>query len=190
MTPSEQLAAADPILAEVITATELIPLQPTGNVFHDLMSCLVEQQIHYRSTKNIFGKAMERAELTELTPGNFEQFEEHGLSKIKLSMRKSETMLGALDFWKNAPADWSALTDAEVRKTLQALPGIGPWTVDMILLHSLERPDVFPVDDYHLKKAMVRHYDLDPTVRLKPRMREIAKNWQPNRSLAVRYLLA
>ena len=183
------LAIADPILAEIIAATELPPLRPTGNVFHDLMSCVVEQQIHYRSTKNVFGKALERAALTELTPENFDRFEEHGLSKLKLSLRKSETILGVLNFWEKAPADWSALTDAEVRKTLQALPGIGPWTVDMMLLYSLERPDVFPVDDYHLKRAMARHYDLDPTVRLKPHMREIASNWQPNRSLAVRYLL-
>jgi len=41
---------------------DLPPLASTGDVFHDLMSCVVEQQIHYRSTKKIFAKALERAD--------------------------------------------------------------------------------------------------------------------------------
>jgi DNA-3-methyladenine glycosylase II len=60
----------------------------------------------------------------------------------------------------------------------------------MILLYTLERPDVFPYDDFHVKEIMVRLYRLDPNSRLKAQMLEVASAWGGQRSLAVRYLLA
>lgn len=55
------LVKNDPILRNIITQIEKPFIISTNDVFHDLMSCIIEQQIHYRSTKKIFAKAMERA---------------------------------------------------------------------------------------------------------------------------------
>ena len=60
----------------------------------------------------------------------------------------------------------------------------------MILLYTLERPNVFPYDDYHLKQIMVSLYGLDPKVRLKAQMIEISESWGNQKSLAVLYLFA
>ena len=60
----------------------------------------------------------------------------------------------------------------------------------MILLYTLQRPNVFPYDDFHLKQIMTSLYGLNPSVKLKAQMIAIADEWGENKSLAVRYLLA
>lgn len=179
----------DPILNRIAAELPVPELVSTGEVFHDIMSCLIEQQIHYRSTKRIFAKALERAEIKHLTTDNFRLLEERGLVGLKLSAAKMETINAFLHFWKSNNIDFSKLSDAEVTSELSNIKGIGQWTIDMILLYTLKRNDIFPVDDYHLKNIMVSLYGLHPTKQLKFNMNEIAKHWNNQRSLAVLYLL-
>jgi DNA-3-methyladenine glycosylase II len=187
--PAELLAERDPVLANIIQSVPLPFFGSTGNLFHDLMSCIFEQQIHYRSTKRIFQKMLDRAGLTRLSPANFEAFEKHGFADLKIAASKFETALAVLDFWQKTPLDWQKLDEAEVVRQLSSIKGIGRWTIDMLLLFTLERPNVFPSDDFHLKEIMVRLYRLDPRSRLKAQMLEVAAAWGEHRSLAVRYLL-
>ncbi len=190
MSPKQHLLQADPILAQLIPTTSPFDFESTKNVFHDLIGCIIEQQIHYRSKRNLYTKRLVQAEITELTVDNFEQFEENGLVNLKLSLRKQETLLGALDYFQQHAIDWQQLSDTEVRAHLSEIKGIGKWTQDMILLFTLERPDIFPVDDFRLKKVMTEKYTLNSESRLKAQLLECAKPWQPYSSLAVRYLLA
>jgi DNA-3-methyladenine glycosylase II len=145
------LLNADEVLARVIATTVAPQIASTRDVFFDLMSCVIEQQIHYRSTKKIFWRMVNRAGLDRLTLDNFEQFEERGLPTVKLSQRKLETVERVWYFWRDNQIAWENLSDAEVREKLSTIKGIGAWTMDMILLYTLERPDVFPPDDFHLK---------------------------------------
>lgn len=191
MAPDQRfLAENDPILKALIQQLPRPDIASTHAVFHDLMSCIVEQQIHYRSTKRIFAKALERAAIDRLTVDNFPAFEKHALSHIKLAMGKYEAMLGFLEYWKNNALDFAALSDQEVVRELSALQGIGQWTIDMVLLFTLNRPNVFPADDYHLKQSMVALYGLNEKVKLKAQMVDIAEHWGAHKSLAVLYLLA
>lgn len=73
------LAKADPILEKVIIQVPKPKIESTKDVFHDLMSCVLEQQIHYRSTKKIFQKMLNEANLERLTPTNFQHFEKNHL---------------------------------------------------------------------------------------------------------------
>ncbi len=180
----------DPILADIIRTIPEPVTVSSGNVFMDLMSCVIEQQIHYRSSKKIFQRLLDKAGLTELTPDNFPEFEKKALSGIKISTAKFETILRILDFWSANNIDWQSLSDEQVLEKLSSIKGIGPWTIDMILLYTLGRPDVFPADDYHLKIAMTKLYGLNPNTALKKQMLEVAEPWRPNRSTAVLYLLA
>ena len=164
-------------------------IHSSQNVFHDLMSCIIEQQIHYRSTKRLFQKRLDVAGLSELTPANFDQFSV-SLSQIKLSQRKKDTIAHTYDFFQATQTDWHSLTDEDVHHTLSAIKGIGGWTIDMILLYTLERADIFPGGDYHLKKIMTTLYDLPEGNQAKKRMVEIAEQWRPYRSYAVLKLLA
>lgn len=60
----------------------------------------------------------------------------------------------------------------------------------MILLYTLQKPNVFPIDDFHLKQIMVGLYGLNPNVKLKAQMNSISKEWGNYKSIAVLYLFA
>lgn len=179
----------DPIIENIIAQIKQPIIHSTNDVFHDLMSCIIEQQIHYRSTKRIFAKALERANIEHLTVDNFHLLEKHSLSQIKLAMGKYETMLAFIEYWQNTDLDFKHLSDEEIISELSSTKGIGKWTIDMILLYTLKRPNIFPYDDFHLKQIMVSLYHLDPNVKLKAQMLAIAENWGNQKSMAVLYLL-
>ncbi|MEM1325094.1 MAG: hypothetical protein AAGI23_04020 [Bacteroidota bacterium] len=189
MSPTQHLLQVDPVLAQLIPTTTPFAFESTQNVFHDLVGCIIEQQIHYRSKRNLYSKRLERADIELLTPDLFDQFEEKGLADLKLSMRKQETLLQVVDYFKQHTLDWQQLTDADVRAYLSAIKGIGKWTQDMILLFTLEHPDVFPYDDFRLKQVMTELYNLNPASRLKAQMLDCAQPWQPYASQAVLYLM-
>jgi DNA-3-methyladenine glycosylase II len=185
-----QLSKSDAILSNIITQIPEPFQESTGDIFHDMLSCIIEQQIHYRSIKNIFKKAIERAGIEHITLDNFHLLEEHSLPQIKLSIGKYETLLAFVEYWHRNTSDFTKLTDEEVIAQLSAIKGIGKWTIDMILLYTLQRPNVFPHDDFHLKNIMVKLYNLDEKSRLKAQMLEVASHWGEHKSLAVLYLLA
>jgi DNA-3-methyladenine glycosylase II len=189
-TATQHLTQHDPALANVIAATPPPHVESTHDVFFDLMSCVLEQQIHYRSTKKTFQKMLDQAQLSTLSPDNFEVLERLALPHVTLSASKYETLAGILDLWRQQPAiEWAALSDDEVATRLSSIKGIGRWTIDMILLYTLGRPDVFPADDFHLKQIMVSLYGLDPQVRLRAQMLDVSRHWHPHASTAVLYLL-
>lgn len=184
------LAKNDPILEKIILQIPKPEIESKYDVFHDLMSCIIEQQIHYRSTKRIFAKALERASVDHLTIDNFHLIEKHSLSQIKLGMSKYETMMGFIEYWNNNKKDFNTLSDEKVVTELSSIKGIGRWTIDMILLFTLQRPNIFPHYDFHLKQIMVSLYGLNEKVKLKAQMLTIAEKWEQQKSLAVLYLLA
>ena len=186
--PKQFLAKSDPILTNIIAQIPEPVIESTNEVFHDLMSCVLEQQIHYRSTKKTFQKMLQSADIEKLTVNNFELFEEKSFVKTKLSINKYETVLGVLEFCKKENIDWKSLSDEEIIEKLSSIKGIGKWTIDMILLYTLQRPNVFPFDDFHLKEIMVKLYGLNPNVKLKAQIIEISNAWNGYKSLAVKYL--
>jgi len=186
----KHLASNDDVLKDIVQKIQLPEIISTQNVFHDLMSCIIEQQIHYRSTKKTFQKALEASEIALLSIQNFSVFEEKGLRNIKLSTTKYETILRILAYFKEQNIDWAKKEDKEIRQLLSQIKGVGAWTIDMILLYTLEREDIFPADDYHLKQMMQKFYPIDTSSSLKAQMKSIAEKWSPYRSVAVKYLLA
>jgi DNA-3-methyladenine glycosylase II len=191
MTQTEKtLSKKDTVLEKIILQVPKPIIESTNDIFHDLMSCIIEQQIHYRSTKKIFAKALERASIEHLTIDNFYLIEKHSLSQIRLAMGKYETMMSFIEYWHNNKQDFNTLSDEEVATELSSIKGIGKWTIDMILLFTLQRPNIFPYDDFHLKQIMVSLYGLNPKVKLKAQMLSIAERWEQQKSLAVLYLLA
>lgn len=183
------LIPGDGVLIRAASAAPLPPLDPTGDVFHDLASCLLEQQIHARSTKRVFARMLERAGIERLRPGDADRFAAVAFEGAAVSRAKRDAFAAAASAFAGDDTDWLSLPDAEVRRRLGALPGVGAWTADMVLLYTLGRPDIFPVRDYHLRIGMARLYGLADHGRTAA-MREVADGWRPNRSLGVRTVLA
>lgn len=181
----KKLLKNDSILKEIISSIPYPEIKSTKCVFHDLLSCVIEQQIHYRSTKKLFEKLLKKADIKILTPDNFLQFEKHSLKDINLSIKKYETILNIVYFWEENNVNWSVLSDEEIKKILLQIKGVGNWSIEMILIYCLNRPNIFSFDDYHIKQIMKRLYNLS----VKSQMKEIANSWNPYKSSAFLYLL-
>jgi DNA-3-methyladenine glycosylase II len=81
------------------------------------------------------------------------------------------------------------MTDEQIISYLTQVKGIGRWTVEMILIFSLQRPDVFPIDDLAIKKGMVINYNLaSHGKQLAKDMHRIADRWRPHRTLGTLYI--
>ena len=122
------------------------------------------------------------------TPETVAQSEFSALRATGLSNRKVEYLLGVAEVWSSLPHDeFEALEDDALRKALCRLRGVGPWSANMLLLFSYLRPDVFPIKDIGVIRAMERLYDLPRNVDASVLI-EIAETWRPFRSTATWYL--
>ncbi len=184
-----RLIENDEIMQRIISTIPEPEIISTNNVFHDIMSCILEQQIHYRSTKRIFERMLNAAEITELTLENFEQFEEKAFQNTKLSANKYETILQTVEFFGTNEIDWHSLSDKEIKKLLTKIKGVSNWTVEMLLIYTFGRKDVFPADDYHVKQIMMKLYEIPPKPKLKANMKAVAENWGEYKSFGTLYLL-
>src|SRR5262249_38716251 len=88
---------------------------------------------------------------------------------------------------KVVPARLPAATDDEVAAMLLPVRGIGPWSVDMFLMFALARPDVLPVGDLGIRKAMQRHFRLRK-LPAPDKMIKLAEPWRPYRTAACWYM--
>ena len=96
--------------------------------------------------------------------------------------------MGVAAAWSALPHDeFAAMSDDELRACLCELRGVGPWSANMLLLFSYLRPDVFPIKDIGVIRAMERLYDLPRNVD-REQLVEIAAIWRPFRSVATWYL--
>lgn len=182
------LAARDPVLGAIIARYPGMNLRSRGDAFQTLARAIVGQQISVKASETVWGRlvalvpAVHPAVLAAATP---EALQGCGLSRRKVEYVQdlAEHFLdGRLD-----PARWDALGDETIIAELTAVRGIGRWTAEMFLIFNLLRPDVLPLDDIGLQKAIARHYaGGEPLPRA--RLREIAALWAPWRSVATWYL--
>ena len=84
-------------------------------------------------------------------------------------------------------ADWAGLDDESLIRRLVTIRGVGRWTVEMVLISALNRPDVLPVDDFGVREGWKRLNGLDQQPRPKA-LAEIGAAWAPYRSTAAFYL--
>ena len=187
------LKAKDERLASIIERTTMETIRWSGDIFEDLVSCILDMQIRYRGKAVKFNKMKEALNGATINQNSIYLLEGEKLKSIKMSSQKYNALIFLSTYWQEnnlAYLDWNELENEEIRSLLNKIKGIGNWTVDMILLFTLQRPDVFPQDDLQLKKAMRKVYEIDESENLKKEMNVIADNWKPFRSTAVLYLLA
>lgn len=182
----------DPIIDKL--ALKFGPIEPNTrnrDIFEDLVDSITSQQLSIKAAATIFGRVKKLFPNNKITPQGVIELENSilrscGLSNVKASYIK-DLAVKSLDGTVQLN-ELESMTDQEIIDHLVKVKGIGKWTAEMLLMFTFERPDVFPVDDLGIQKAMCRHYNLRPTKTLKVRMLRIAKKWIPNRTLACRYL--
>jgi DNA-3-methyladenine glycosylase II len=189
------LMRRDPVLAPIISRHGVCGLKTgrEGDIFCGLVEAIVSQQLSKRAAATIYGRV--RALLPNGGPPTPEAFlplsdaalRGAGLSRPKLGYLRdlSQKML---DGSVNA-AGLESMTDEEIVQELTKIKGIGRWTVEMLLIFRLTRPDVFPAGDLGIVKAVQKAYNLRRTPDVK-RLHAIAERWRPYRSVASWYLWA
>ena len=191
--PQVYLSEADPILNEIIELVEEPVVESTNDVFFDLVSCIIEQQIHYRA-KGVYLKKLLQLLNDEIpTPNQILRLDPYDFVLKKISSLKYKALINLSKYWlKNelSNINWHVLNDDQIKIKLLPIKGVGEWSVDMILLYTLDRPNVFNPNDFQLKKVMSHCYGLTVGPQLRNEMISIAKRWIPFQSLAVKYLLA
>ena len=182
------LSERDAVLRKLIATHRGICLQSRGDAFQTLARSIAGQQISVKAADAVWKNLAAR--ITEFTPQVLAKCEARDLRACGLSGQKAQYLKDlAFKFDSGAlrEAMWTALEDEALIAELTKVKGIGRWTAEMFLLFHLTRPNVFPVDDIGLQRAMSLQYNHgEPVSKLK--MRAIAENWLPWRSVATWYL--
>ena len=182
------LARADPVLARIIRAHPRIALEPRGEPFHTLARSIVGQQISVKAAASIWRRVCELA--PRMHPEEIAGAKHLKLRGCGLSGRKAEYLADLARRFVDGslhPGAWERMDDEAVIAELVQVRGIGRWTAEMFLMFNLLRPDVLPLADLGLQRAIQIHYFKGRKV--SPRtMRRTAEAWAPWRSVATWYL--
>lgn len=191
----DHLCACDPVLGALVRVQE--PLDERArrrgrpdDAYGALVRSIVGQQLSVKAARTIYdrltalydGRTPTPAQLIATDP---ERLREVGLSRAKATYLRDlahRVEDGELDLERLPEID-----DDEVAAMLIAVKGLGRWTVDMFLMFHLGRPDVLPVGDLGIRRAVERAYGLDALPDA-AELTRIAEPWRPHRTLACLHL--
>lgn len=185
---ARELAASDPVLGTLIAQFDGLQIGSRGDAFTTLARAIVGQQLSVKAAQSVWNRLC--ADLSTITPAAMVASEATRLRACGLSGRKVIYLRDLAERFESQALDvaaWSHLDDEAVIEQLTQVKGIGRWTAEMFLIFYMTRPDVLPLDDVGLQRAMRTYYN-----RGKPlsahRMRRIGAAWAPWRSVATWYL--
>lgn len=188
------LRSADERLAGVIerVGAFAIAMQPADSLFEAMLRSIVYQQLHGKAAATIHARVL--AVLSKhggIAPASLGQCSDTelraaGLSRAKLAAVR-DLAVKCADGTVPTLAEAVALADAELVARLTEVRGIGPWTVHMLLIFTLGRPDVMPTGDFAIRLAFKKLYRKrnDPKPEL---ILHHARRWMPYRTVASWYL--
>jgi DNA-3-methyladenine glycosylase II len=185
----------DPVMAELVD--RIGPLDHAArrrgrpdDAYGSLVRTIVGQQLSMKAAHTIYARLAALFGGRPLTPAELlaadeETLREAGLSRQKIAYLRDlavRVQCGELEL-----EALHKLPDDEVSEKITRVKGLGRWSADMFLIFHLQRPDVLPVGDLGIRRAVERAYGL-PALPDKRQLRTIAHPWRPRRSLACLYL--
>ena len=181
------LSASDPVLARAIARIGPCSLQPDNEseLFPALLRSIIFQQLHGRAAAAIHARIialMPNANATALQALPDSSLRSAGLSTNKL-LALRDLAARTSDGTVPTAAAAAELSDDELIARLTRVRGVGLWTVQMLLIFHLGRPDVMPAGDFEIRKAFSLFYRQGRPVKPEAILRH-AKRWQPHRSVA------
>jgi len=183
-----ELAAHDPVLAGLIARFPGSALTSRGEPFVTLLRSIVGQQISVKAADSVWSRVLTLLPLP--TPATVLGCSSDQLRACGLSARKVEYVVDLARHFVNGQIHvnhWASMSDAQIIAELTAVRGIGVWTAEMFLIFNQLRPDVWPLDDIGLQKAVALHYcgGERPGRQF---LFEQGERWRPWRSVATWYL--
>ena len=189
----EYLITADKTLAKLIRRAGPCRLKPKKrrSPFQALVQSVAYQQLHGTAAAAILGRVkalypgrtFPRPEDLLATPD--EDLRRAGLSRAKVEAIKdiaAKTLEGIVP----GSREITRMSNEEIIERLTAVRGVGPWTIEMLLIFTLGRPDVLPVTDYGVRRGFALTYGWKELPRPKELL-EFGERWRPHRSTAAWY---
>jgi len=210
--------SGDSVLNEVILAVELNAITPNTNIFQSLVNSIISQQISLKAAESIYERLIKmfNPDFQLLAGDQWNQEQDSrgmikpedvvkaGEDKIRgagLSRNKAAYIINVAQFALEQGLDYSQLQtmdDTTVLNYLTQIKGVGDWTAHMIMMFSLDRKDVFPLEDLSIRNSIISLYGLrDPnppknksnhSKQLRQSILSIAEKWKPYRSYGCFYL--
>ena len=182
------LRRADKKLAAAIDEIGIIRREVNPDLFSALIDSIVGQQISAKAATTVGNR------LYDLCYGDYTKLHTLTAEEIQscgMSMRKASYIKGVVEAAESKVMDFDALPsmdDAEIIQLLTALPGIGIWTVEMLLIFSFQRPNVVSFGDLAIRRGMMKLYGLKKLP--KEKFLRYIKRYAPYGSVASLYLWA
>jgi DNA-3-methyladenine glycosylase II len=191
----EHLRAADDTLKAIIDERGPLDLEARtrgrpADAYGALLRSIVGQQLSTKAARSIYGRLLElfggsTPSPQELLDADPEAVRSVGLSNAKVRYVRSlaeHVLSGELELDR-----LPELGDEEVEREVTAVKGLGQWTAHMFLIFHLGRPDVLPVGDLGVRRAVERAYGLEAMPSAEE-LDRLGERWAPYRSLAALYL--
>jgi DNA-3-methyladenine glycosylase II len=187
------LRDVDPIMAKAIERVGPCTLVPNPQLFETLIDAIISQQISVKAADAIMGRlrtALHAEAEGTISPHQLLTIEEDTLRAVGLSPQKMRYIRDLTERVVSGELNLEllgGLEDEEVISELVKVKGIGRWTAEMMLIFSLGRPDVLPVDDLGFLEGVREAYSLEsrPTPK---EMRIKGELWHPYRTFATWYM--
>lgn len=179
-------------LRVVIEQVQMPDFIPSRRVYYNLLESIVSQQLSVKVADVIFNRFLALFPDSYPHPEQvlsiaFEQLRGVGLSNQKANYLRNVAQFSLENDLEGH--DWDSMSEAKIIQFLTQIKGVGKWTVEMLLMFTLGRLDVLPVDDLGIQQGMQKLFSIEETGKnLKIRMVELAEPWRPYRTIACRYL--
>lgn len=184
----------DSVIAELQDKFTLPELNTSTDFYHDMVENIVGQQLSGKVAQVIFNR------FKTLFPNNYPTPElvlstpDESLRGIGLSGAKTKYVKALAEFTLHHDLSLeqvAQLSDDELVKLLTQIKGVGVWTAQMLLIFSLNRQDVFPVDDLAIQQGMRELYKIKVDGKpFKERLIKISDKWKPYRTVGTRLVWA
>lgn len=183
----------DQVLRRVIAYVGDIELKKDTDLYFSLCRSIVSQQLSIKAASTIFGRFLALFRDAYPEPNILLKLSDEKLRSVGLSYQKAGYLKNIARFSLEQSLDYKVLKklpDEELIQYLVQIKGVGRWTVEMILMFSLNRPDILPMDDLGIQNSIKKHYRIREGNKkdLYRKMNMIAENWRPHRTLACMYL--
>ena len=188
-----QHLSKDKNLKKIIATQTAYVLVKKTDVYLHLCGSIMSQQLNTKVAAIIFERFLNLYPTRQPTPQQIVDTSIETLRSIGLSNAKANYVHNVCNFFlieKITDEKLDSLSNEEIIKYLIQIKGVGQWTVEMILMFTLGREDVFALDDLGIQQSIIKLYKLDVLTKkqLREKMQEISKNWSPYRTYACRYL--
>ncbi len=185
----------DKVLKKIIDKIDLPVRSSKANVYESLIGSIVSQQLSVKAASTIHSRFLGLYDGSTPKPNQILATGHETLRAVGLSNQKAGYMKNLAEYFLSNPIEnkhWLSLSDEEIIKELSSIKGIGVWTVQMMLMFNLGRPDILPVDDLIIRQFIVKYYNIEATSKKEEleKIHKIASKWSPYRSHACLYLWA